>query len=110
MNDRRRSAYDERMQGTAERVASNEAVFAAANDGIATVAGTIAPRQFVPFLCECPDPRCTQIAELSLGEYGLLRLFANRFVIAPACRTGDRAGTLVVEATDRFTIVDRLGP
>ncbi len=110
MNPRRRTAYDESVQGTAERVATNEALFAEANDAIASVAGTIAPRPFVPFLCECPDPRCTQLAELSLGEYGLLRLYANRFVIAPDCRGGDLAGTLVVERTDRFTVVDRLAP
>ena len=108
MKQHRRTAYDEPVQATADRVASNEALFAEANNTIATVAGTIAPRPLVPFLCECPNPRCTKIAELSLGEYGLLRLFANRFVIAPACRSGDRAGTIVVETTDRFTVVDRL--
>jgi len=108
MNERRPTAYDEPVQATADRVASNEALFAEANDAIAVIAGSIPPRPLVPFLCECPDPRCTQLAELSLGEYALLRLFANRFVIAPSCVGGDRAGTLVVETTDRFTVVDRL--
>jgi hypothetical protein len=102
------SAYDGLMQATAERVEANEAIFAEANDAIAVVAGTLAPRDVVPFLCECPSPRCSEIAEVALGEYAALRLFANRFLIAASCRSGDLAGTLIVERTERFSIVDRL--
>jgi hypothetical protein len=92
-----------------ERVSSNEARFAKANDGIALVAATQEPRALVPFLCECPDPRCSEIAELSLGEYAALRLFANRYLVAVGCRGGELPGTLIVEQTERFTVVDRLG-
>ena len=59
-------------------------------------------------LCECPNPRCSAVAELSLGEYAALRLFANRYLVSPGCRGGDLAGTEIVERTDRFTVVDRL--
>jgi hypothetical protein len=96
------------MAPTAERVASNEARFAAANDEIALVAVSLSPRAVVPFLCECPTVRCSEIAELSLGEYAALRLFPNRFVIAAGCRSGDVAWTQIVERTPRYTIVDRL--
>jgi hypothetical protein len=91
----------------ADRVAANEARFAAANDRIAAVAGELEVA-FVPFLCECPDPRCSQVARLSLAEYEELRLFANRYVVAPTCAGGDFAGTEIVGRTDRFTVVDRL--
>jgi hypothetical protein len=101
------SSYDAAMAPTAERVASNEARFAAANDEIALVAATLSPRHHVPFLCECPSVRCAEIAELSLGEYAALRLFPSRFAIAAACRSGDLAGTQIVERTTRYTIVDR---
>jgi hypothetical protein len=104
----RRAAYDPTMPATAARVARNEAIFAEANDRIATVAGTMPPIDFVPFLCECPDAACAEIAELSLGEYAALRLYANRFAISCRCRSGDRALTAVVERNERFTIVDRL--
>jgi hypothetical protein len=92
----------------ADRVASNEARFAAANDAIAVVAGRLEPRELVPFLCECPDPRCSAIAEAPLGEYATLRLFANRFLVAAGCRGSELPGTVVVERTERYTVVDRL--
>jgi hypothetical protein len=95
------------MRPTAERVTSNEARFAAANDAIATTAVTLQPRAFVPFLCECPATRCSQIAQLSLGEYAALRLFPSRFVVASGCRGGELAGAQIVERNDRFTVVDR---
>lgn len=104
----RTGAYDEAMPASAARVARNEELFSEANDRIAVVAGGLPPIGHVPFLCECPDGRCSEIVELSLGEYGALRLFANRFVISPRCRGGDRALTAIVERTERFTIVDRL--
>jgi hypothetical protein len=90
------------------RVERNEGRFAAANDSIALLAGRLGPRPLVPFLCECPDPRCSVIAELSLGEYAALRLFANRYVVSSLCRGAELPGTLIVESTDRFTVVDRL--
>jgi hypothetical protein len=89
------------------RIASNEARFAAANDEIALMAATLSPRRLVPFLCECPTGACSEIAELSLGEYAALRLFPNRFVIAADCRGGDVGGTQIVERTPRYMIVDR---
>jgi hypothetical protein len=91
----------------AQRVWSNEARFAAANDEIALFAGTLAPREFVPFLCECQSTRCTELAELSLGEYEALRLFANRFLVAPACSSAELPDSLVLERNERYTVVDR---
>jgi hypothetical protein len=102
------SPYDVPMRAVAERVETNEALFAEANDSIALVAGTVTPRDVVPFLCECPDPRCSEIAEVSLGDYAVVRLFPNRFLIAAGCRGGDLPGTLIVEQAERFSIVDRL--
>jgi hypothetical protein len=95
------------MRPTAERVSSNEARFAAANDAIAYTAAALQPRPFVPFLCECPAPRCSEIAPLSLGEYAALRLFPSRFVVASGCRGGELAGAQIVERNERFTVVDR---
>ena len=108
MDRRGRTSYDERMRPTAERVASNEALFAEANEAIAVLAGSLEPRPTVPFLCECPDPRCLELAEASLGEYALVRLSPNQFLIAPDCRGGDLAGTRIVEQTERYMVVDRL--
>ena len=106
--DSREVAYDATMPQVAERVASNEARFAEANDAIALVAGRLPPRELVPFLCECADARCTEIAEAPLSEYAALRLFANRFLVAARCRAGEPPGTVVVARTARYAIVDRL--
>ncbi len=95
------------MRPTLERVSSNEARFAEANDEIALVAGRLGPRRWVPFLCECPSPDCVEIARLSLGEYSKLRLFANRFLVAFNCRGGELEGAQVVERSGRYTVVDR---
>jgi hypothetical protein len=92
----------------AGRISTNEARFAAANDQIAEVATTLEPRPRVPFLCECPDPRCSTVVELSLGEYAAVRLFAQRYLVSARCRGGELAHTLLVETNDRYTVVDRL--
>jgi hypothetical protein len=101
------SAYDAAVTAVVDRVCSNEELFAAANDEIALVAGTLSPRPLVPFICECPTSGCSKIAELSLGEYAALRLFPNRFVVAADCGSGDLAGAQILERTERYTIVDR---
>jgi hypothetical protein len=88
------------MRRTADRVASNEARFADASGA----------REQSPMLrlqCECPSPDCQKLAELSLAEYTLLRLFPNYFVIAAGCRAGELAGTQIVERNERFIVVDR---
>jgi hypothetical protein len=95
------------VRATLLRVASNEARFAAANDAIAVQAAVLDPVAFVPFLCECPNPQCTQIAELTLGEYAVLRLVADHFLVSCRCRGGDVAGSEVVHRTARFTVVER---
>ncbi|MGZ4388482.1 MAG: hypothetical protein ACXVZL_03790 [Gaiellaceae bacterium] len=99
------------MRSTLARVASNEAVFAAANDSIADVAARLGEEMpLVPFLCECPDPACTELAELSLGEYAALRLFADRFLVSRSCLGGDIAGSVLLALNDRYAVVDRPQP
>jgi hypothetical protein len=94
------------MAATSDRLASNEAAFAAANDAIAETAQTLTVSQ-IPFLCECPDTRCSEIALMTMGEYAALRLFPNRFLISAHCRTGDVSGALLVETNPRYSVVDR---
>lgn len=95
------------MQPTLARVASNEALFAEANDSIAFVAAGLDPLPLVPFLCECPDATCCEIAELSLGEYAALRLFAHRFLVSCRCRAGELPGSELVERNERYAVVER---
>lgn len=62
------------------RIAENEVMFRAANERIESEAQS--RRMFVfpaSFLCECPDPSCTEIVELTLEEYEEIREGPTRF-------------------------------
>ena len=88
-------------------VAANEARFDEASASLARSAPFTVPT-LVAFACECTDPNCAQVVRLSLAEYAALRLYANRFVVSRSCASGELAGTLALEETDRFRVVDRL--
>ena len=111
MQTGRGSSYDAPVSSTHARVASNEAAFAAADDSIAEVAAGLGEQlPLVPFLCECPEPSCCEIAELSLGEYAALRLFADHYLVSRNCRGGELAGSVLLTANDRYAVVDRPQP
>jgi len=60
----------------------------------------------MPFLCECDEPGCTDILRIERDEYERVRANPRRFVIA---RGHEAPGEELVEATDRFTIVEKRG-
>jgi hypothetical protein len=68
--------------GPDERVTRSEAV-RDANDEIRDAAKRHDVNERVPFLCECVDPRCTEIIRLSLTEYDEVRAEPTGFVVAP---------------------------
>jgi len=60
------------VASSAERKARNEGAFREANEKLQRDAEQILEADdsgLVPFLCECPDIRCTKIAMLTLAEY-----------------------------------------
>ena len=69
---------------SAERVAKNDLAFKDANDRIRGAAAGHGIAERVPFICECADSGCTQILQLSLAEYEMIRTHARRFLHAPA--------------------------
>ncbi len=84
------------MATSAERKALNEGKFRDANEQIERAAVEIVgvdDERFVPFLCECPQMECTQIALLTLREYEqvrsgskqALRYSATRISLLRAC-------------------------
>jgi hypothetical protein len=70
----------------AERIARNDSVFRDANEQISAKAREhgAAEGQPVPFLCECPNERCTTILQLTLSEYELVRTDSRQFMTAIA--------------------------
>jgi hypothetical protein len=90
------------------RRARNEATFRDANERLGDRARAWGMEGVVPFLCECDDPRCTEIVRLTLQEYEQVRAGPARFLVRPE-HAGHPAEQLV-ENADRYAVVEKRGP
>jgi hypothetical protein len=95
------------MDLSAERVAKNDMAFRDANEGIGQAAAEHGIAERVPFICECADPGCTQILQLSLAEYEMIRMNPRRFLHAVGHHTGEHE--MVVEEKPGYAIVEKVG-
>ena len=74
------------MSSTDVRIAENESRFRTANEAIEDRAAELAfhlESDFVPFICECGDPRCTELIRLTLDEYEEVRANPRWFACMP---------------------------
>jgi hypothetical protein len=98
---------------TAQRVGQNQSTFRAANEEILAAAQEIAAEvRRVPFICECPDTRCTTIVRLALGEYEAIRAHGTHFAVAEGHEVCVVDGQEVARIHDRregHTIMEKLG-
>jgi hypothetical protein len=93
---------------SAERVARNDSVFRDANERISGAAREYGVEGLLPFLCECAEPRCSQIVRLTGVEYEAVRASGIRFL--NACGHEDRAqDTRVVERHERYEVHEKTG-
>jgi hypothetical protein len=89
-----------------ERVAANEAIFRDANEHIRDKAIGDDQPGFVPFICECADTGCTDLLQMTLGEYEHVRADPHTFTIARGHEAG--ASERVVGGDgDRFAVVEK---
>jgi hypothetical protein len=91
---------------------ATQAVFRRANEGISTFARDVlgdGPDALAPFLCECPDRRCTHIVRLGPAEFEAASSVEGQFVVLPG-HEGRMHGEEVVERSERFTLVSRPVP
>jgi hypothetical protein len=97
---------------TAEKLGRNNARFRAANDEIEEAATDhgLEDARPVPFICECSDGRCTTIIRLTLDEYREMRAHPRRFAHAPGHEEAMPGVVRPVERTDRYVVVEKLGP
>ena len=88
------------------RAAKNEDLFREVNERIRGVASSNQGQQF-DVVCECTDATCREAVALFPGEYETVRAEGARFVIAP----GHDSPPIerIVEQTDRYWIVEKLG-
>src|SRR3954451_14002709 len=91
-----------------ERVARNDATFRSANERIAESAVEYEMGERIPFICECADPECTQIVQLSLHEYEAVREHSRHFLNVPGQQVASGpVGQLVADKKD-FLVVEKL--
>jgi hypothetical protein len=65
-----------------ERAARNEISFREANEKLGEKRVELDAGGQTPFLCECDDPRCTQVILLTLRQYEHVRSNATWFLVA----------------------------
>jgi len=96
----------EQVTQSEERAARNEVSFRDANEKLGEKRLEVGAGGRTPFLCECSDPGCTELLQLSFAEYERVRSKANWFVTA-AGHDGD-AGR-IVEERGGYTVIEKDG-
>jgi hypothetical protein len=80
-----------------------EYIFRQANERIRQAAEEQDLDMRVPFICECPNPGCSQVILISLDEYRAVRADPSYFIN----KTGHES-TGVLERHDGYVVVDVL--
>ena len=90
-----------------QRAAANESAFRDANETMVRKAEEITGgRGATPYLCECDDPRCTEIVPLTREQYEAIRSGPRIFVVVPGHQT---SRDHVVTEHERFTVIEKTG-
>jgi hypothetical protein len=66
----------------------------------------------VPFICECPDPRCASVARLSLVDYEMVRSRGDWFFSVPGhevCMADGEEIAKIVKRYPAFTLMEKVG-
>ncbi len=87
-----------------EQIADNEAVFRDVNEAI-EAGRWPGEEQAIAFRCECGQLGCSQLIELTAGEYERVRAHPRRFIVAPGHQMRD--AEKVVEHHDHYSIVEK---
>lgn len=98
---------------TAQRIAENQNAFREANERIEKVAdGVLYDVERLPFICECPQRDCVEIARLKRHEYECVRKRGNTFFVVPGHEVVEVEGETVArvgQRFDRFSIMEKIG-
>lgn len=82
------------------------AIFREANERIRGAAEEHSMAHAIPFLCECPEPDCTEIVQLSMDEYQAVRSQPTNLLHLPDHEVG---GTRVVSKR-AYVVTERAEP
>src|SRR3978361_1117378 len=96
---------------TLVRIAENQSAFRTANERIEAGAERAGVLVAVPFICECPRRRCTEIVRMNLDQYEDARANPVRFFTIPGHQDiAEAAGAAqVVGEHDGYVLVDKIG-
>ena len=94
---------------SAERVALNDAAFRKANEAIRARADDWDMEGLLPAICECAEPRCTELLQLTAAEYEEVRANARWFINAPGHHVNAQGWARVVDERDRYEIAEKIG-
>jgi hypothetical protein len=94
---------------TERRIASNQATFREANERIGARAEELHIDEQIPFLCECGEPTCVEIVQLSRRDYESVRAAPTWFFVKRGHETLAPPAARAVESRDGFCIVEKLG-
>jgi hypothetical protein len=92
---------------SAARRAENESSFRRANENLEQKAQALSfGEQPTPYLCECEDPRCTEIVMLTRSDYENIRSDPRRFFVVPG---HDAREDQVVAEHTHFHVLEKTG-
>jgi hypothetical protein len=92
---------------SAEQRAANESRFREANEKLERkVVELSLAEERTPYLCECDDPACTAIVQLTIPEYEEVRSKPRQFVVIP---DHDASPDEVVEKHQGFSVIEKTG-
>jgi hypothetical protein len=92
------------------RAAGNQALFREVNERVEELNRAMpVDDPLREFICECAAQSCFERIELSFGEYERLRSTSTDFAVAPSGEHVLPDIEVVVERTDRYWVVRKLG-
>jgi hypothetical protein len=100
----------EHSDDRARRAAENQSLMRAVNERIDDLNRTF--EAFAPYgswICECANVECLERVEMTLGEYEALRQRPECFTVVPDDRHVVPGVERVVERTERYWVVEKLG-
>ena len=100
------------MEKRLEPRARNESLLREVNDRIEELSENVEAQGIAPegglveFHCECGRDGCTERVRMTVAEYEHVRADNDRFAVVPGHETPEMEA--VVEANERFVVVDKL--
>jgi hypothetical protein len=102
-----RSAETKSMARSAEQRARNESIFREANEKLERkVVRLSITESRTPYFCECDDPGCRSVVNLTIREYEAVRSEPTQFLITPG---HDAPPDRIVEEREGFTVIEKTG-